>query len=361
MNSINIRFEVSFGTGSEYDAEALQKIQQELATTVKRLQAQYTKNNSSRTSPPPKQQTDFFQFARAETENMTKASRFNTARNYRTAISRLHQYVSFTPLPFHSITPLFIDNFEKYLQNQGCNLNTISCYLRTLRAIYNKAVELELTPQQSPFIRAFTGYENTRKRGIPKLLIRKLISLDCSKRPTLQLAKDLFLFSIYVRGISFVDIAFLKKSHIYGNYLTYYRRKTHQQITVKLEPPSLEILNRYADTSQAGYLFPILRDTSPADNYREYRYQLGVYNKRLNKLSKLLGDQYHLSSYVSRHTWASLAKEQGISVSIISESLGHTSEKTTRIYMKALEKQKLDQANQKLINRMLVTRKSLNK
>lgn len=96
MNSINIRFEVSFGTGSEYDAEALQKIQQELATTVKRLQAQYTKNNSSRTSPPPKQQTDFFQFARAETENMTKASRFNTARNYRTAISRLHQYVSFT-------------------------------------------------------------------------------------------------------------------------------------------------------------------------------------------------------------------------------------------------------------------------
>lgn len=263
MNSINIRFEVSFGTGSEYDAEALQKIQQELATTVKRLQAQYTKNNSSRTSPPPKQQTDFFQFARAETENMTKASRFNTARNYRTAIARLHQYVSFTPLPFHSITPLFIDNFEKYLQNQGCNLNTISCYLRTLRAIYNKAVELELTPQQSPFIRAFTGYENTRKRGIPKLLIRKLISLDCSKRPTLQLAKDLFLFSIYVRGISFVDIAFLKKSHIYGNYLTYYRRKTHQQITVKLEPPSLEILNRYADTSQAGYLFPILRDTSP--------------------------------------------------------------------------------------------------
>lgn len=220
---------------------------------------------------------------------------------------------------------------------------------------------MELTPQQSPFIRAFTGYENTRKRGIPKLLIRKLISLDCSKRPTLQLAKDLFLFSIYVRGISFVDIAFLKKSHIYGNYLTYYRRKTHQQITVKLEPPSLEILNRYADTSQAGYLFPILRDTSPADNYREYRYQLGVYNKRLNQLSKLLGDQYHLSSYVSRHTWASLAKEQGISVSIISESLGHTSEKTTRIYMKALEKQKLDQANQKLINRMLVTRKSLNK
>ena len=131
------------------------------------------KNNSSRTSPPPKQQTDFFQFARAETENMTKASRFNTARNYRTAIARLHQYVSFTPLPFHSITPLFIDNFEKYLQNQGCNLNTISCYLRTLRAIYNKAVELELTPQQSPFIRAFTGYENTRKRGIPKLLVTK--------------------------------------------------------------------------------------------------------------------------------------------------------------------------------------------
>lgn len=362
MYSIHIHFEVSVGAGSEHDAETLQKIQQELAHTVEKLQEQYaTDSNSGHTYPPPKSEQDFFWFARSEIHNLMKASRFNTARNYHTAVGKLQKYVSSSYLPFSIITSLFIENFEKHLRHQGCNLNTISCYMRTLRAIYNKAVAMNFITQQHPFAHAFTGYENTRKRGIPKMLVRKLICLDCSKRPSLQLAKDLFLFSIYVRGISFVDIIFLKKTHIYGEYLTYYRRKTHQQITVKLEPPTLEILSRYEGISRSGYLFPILTSTSPAECYKEYRYQLGMYNKRLNRLSKLLDYPYHLSSYVPRHTWASLAREQGIPVSIISESLGHTSEKTTRIYMKALEKQKLDQANQKLINRVLVMRKRLNK
>lgn len=360
MYSINIHFEVSCGAGSEHDTETLQKIQQELSNVVKNLQERYANKNPGSDSPPDTGQ-DFFRFARIETDTLIKASRFSTARNYHTAVTRLRKYVSSPFLPFQQITSVFIDNFERYLRHQGCNLNTISCYMRSLRAIYNKAVAMEITIQQSPFIRAFTGYENTRKRGVPKLLVRKLIYLDCSKRPTLQLAKDLFLFSLYVRGISFVDIAFLKRTNIYGEYLTYYRRKTHQQITVKLEPPALEILNRYSGFSKVGYLFPILKSTSITENHKEYRYQLGVYNKRLSRLSKLLGNQYHLSSYVPRHTWASLAREQGIPVSIISESLGHTSEKTTRIYMKALEKQKLDQANQKLINRMLINREPLNK
>ena len=361
MYSINIHFKVSLGAGSEQDAHTLQDIQQKLTDTIRKLQEEYSDRSPEHISPPPEAEPDFFCFAHRETENLMQASRFNTARNYRTAITRLHQYVHASSLPFHTITPLFIANFEKYLQHQCCNLNTISCYMRSLRAIYNKAVAMHITTQQLPFIQAFTGYEHTRKKGISKALVRKLIQLDCTQTPSLQMAKDLFLFSFYTRGISFVDIAFLRKSQIYGEYLTYYRKKTHQQITVKLEPPCLEILNRYTHLSKDGYLFPILTNDSSENNYREYRYQLGIYNKRLRRLSKLLGSQYHLSSYVPRHTWASLARAQGIPVSIISESLGHTSEKTTHIYMKALEKEKIDQANHKLISNIIFRKERLNK
>lgn len=357
MYHIHIHFEISLGTDSEHDTQLLQQIQADLESSVKSLQERYASPTAS------SRQTDigFFEFALEEAGNMTKTSRFNTARNYHTAINRLHRYTDFSPLPFHAVTSHLIGRFEKHLQSQGCSLNTISCYMRSLRAIYNKAVASGIATQQFPFTHAFTKNEQTRKRALPCIMLRKLIGLDCTGHPALQLAKDIFLFSLYARGIAFIDIIHLRQTHIHEDYLVYHRRKTHQKITVKLEPPCLDILRKYAGISPNGYLFPILKSTSPAEKHQEYRYQLGIYNKRLKQLGKLLGIRHHLSSYVPRHTWASLAREQGIPLSIISESLGHTSEQTTRIYLKELEKQKLDQANQKLINWILFAPKRQNK
>lgn len=234
--------------------------------------------------------------------------------------------------------------YEIFLKSSGVRKNSISCYMRALRAIYNQAVRKGLTTQKQPFAGIYTGVDRTIKRAVSEEIITKLKNKDLSLQKELAFARDLFMFSFYMRGISFVDMANLQENNSRNGYITYTRSKTKQVLTVKIEDCMKEILSRYKEQTVDNYLLPIYRKKSydPTSHLR-------TYNKRLKRLSDLLGLQTPLSSYVSRHSWATLAHRKGIAIEIISESMGHENETTTRIYLASLGQAIIDRANAKII------------
>lgn len=250
-----------------------------------------------------------------------------------------------------AITGTLMKSFEAYLRNKGNSMNTISFYMRILRATYNYAVTREwVTTPQTPFKGVYTGVEKTIKRAANAKTIRSLVHLDLTWSPKLDLARDMFLFSIYMRGMSFVDLAHLRKENIQDGVLVYRRRKTNQQLHILLPDCAKSIVEKHTPkVKETPYLLPVLR----TDNRMEYDNALRLYNRCLNKLAGLVGMKGRLTSYVARHTWATLAKNQGIGIHVISEALGHTSEQTTRIYLDSINSQLVNQANDKVINLLL--------
>lgn len=267
-----------------------------------------------------------------------------TARHYKSTYNLLLIYLRGNDMRFDEITPHMLRNFECYLRNNGYCNNTISFYFRVLRAVWNRAISegiIEL--QASPFRYVYTGIERTKKRAIREEMIWLLKSLKDELKPGLKLARDLFLFSFYTQGMSFVDVAYLTHDNIHGDILTYTRHKTGQEIRVKLLPVAKKIIKRYLLLASHNYLFPILK--SPDPSQREYDSALRLQNKRLNKLGEMIGVE-KLTTYVARHTWASVAKQKGVPEDVISDCMGHRSLETTRIYIALLDYSRNEQANE---------------
>jgi site-specific recombinase XerD len=249
----------------------------------------------------------------------------------------------------HDILLDSIDNdlmreYEGYLKTAGITKNTISCYMRALRSVYNQAVKRGLTIQKNPFANIFTRIDKTVKRAVSESVIIRLKNLDLSARKELSLARDLFMFSFYMRGMSFVDMANLRKSNVDNGYIIYARSKTKQMLTVKIEDCMQEIISRHKFQTLDDYLLPV-HTARNRDNIS----QLRTHNKRLNRISSMLKLEKPLSSYVSRHTWATLALRKGVPVEVISESMGHENESTTRIYLASLGQSIVDKANAEII------------
>ncbi|MDR1847794.1 MAG: site-specific integrase [Bacteroidales bacterium] len=237
-----------------------------------------------------------------------------------------------------------MQQYETYLKSTGMMKNTTSCYIRALRSAYNQAVKRGLTAQKNPFDNVYTGIDKTVKRAVNEDVIINLKNLDLSAHRELELARDLFMFSFYVRGISFVDMANLRKSNVRNGYIIYSRNKTHRMLTVRLEPCMQEIISKYEAQTVEDYLLPVYTIEN-----QDHVSQLRNHNRRLKRISAMLGQEIHISSYASRHTWATLALRRGIPVEVISESMGHESETTTRIYLASIGQSVVDEANTKII------------
>ena len=290
---------------------------------------------------------DYF---RQQIAQVREEGRFSTASNYRTAFRSFQRFLKGENLLLKDLTPSLVARYERWLKASRISMNTISCYMRSLRSVYNKAVEEKYVADLQPFKDSYTGYPRTDKRSVGVSEIRKLQDVPLHPDSPLQWVRDIFLFCVFACGIPFVDVAFLRKSQIDGDgYLTYQRRKTNQRIRLKLPPCALEIVRRY-HSDQSDYLFPILTKESPEEAYRQYRDRLTYYNRQLKELGRLAGISHKLTSYVSRHSWASLAYSQNADVSVISKGLGHTSSRTTYIYIKGIDDKRLDEANQKIVN-----------
>lgn len=237
-----------------------------------------------------------------------------------------------------------ITAYELYLKNNGVSPNSSSFYMRNLRAVYNRAVEDDLTAQRFPFKRVYTGMEKTVKRAVPLKTVRKIKELDLSTFPSLDFARDMFLFSFYTRGMSFVDMAYLRKTDLKGGILSYRRRKTGQRLFIRWEKCMQEIADKY-DTSHSCYLLPIITPTADVDERNQYIRTGHNVNRSLKIIGLRLGLPLPLTMYVARHAWASIARSKNVPLSVISEGMGHDSETTTRIYLASLDNMAVDKAN----------------
>ena len=284
-------------------------------------------------------------FAKAEAERIDQEQSHKTAYNYLTAVRSLTQFIGNDKWSFADITTSMLERYQRWLCNRGIRLNTVSVYMRTLRALYNRAVE---NNADSPFSAVFTGHEQTAKRSVTESEIRQLLALRLDSQPHLALARDLFVFSFMAMGMPFVDIAYLKWHQINDGVMHYARHKTGHKVCVNVEPCMAEIINRHAITS-SEYVFPLLAGTTADNVHPTYLKRLRSYNYALRRLSSLINTSRTLSSYVARHSWASLAYRSGLDISQIAKAMGHTKLSTTLIYIRALFDPSLAEANRKMM------------
>lgn len=275
-----------------------------------------------------------------------------TARNYQSTLNSFMRFRGGEDLPLDMMDATIIQSYEAWLKNQGICRNTSSFYMRILRAVYNRAVEKNLVTQQHPFRHVYTGIDKTRKRAVDLGMIKTLKQMDLTGKQSQSFARDMFLMSFCLRGISFVDLAKLRKTDIRGGYLYYTRSKTRQSFCVKWEPIMQEITDKYKPQVESSeYLLPILSDENVSNNnvYRNAQMRIG-YN--LKGIAKTLGLKENLTLYVARHSWATIARDSNVPVSVISEALGHDSELTTQIYLQSIQTSEVDKANASILGQL---------
>lgn len=293
-----------------------------------------------------------FVFVRQIVLDLKMLNKPGTSHNYESTLKSLSKFRNGEDLYFPQLNFSMVKEFEQYLFNSGLSTNTVCFYMRNLRSIYNKAISKGVVGEYLyPFKRIAIKTEKTVKRAIDKDMIYKLKVMNLSNNPKLELARDLFLFSFYTRGMSFIDMSFLKTSNIKGNKLYYNRHKTRQLLQITLTSQIVEIINKYkSHRDKSGYLLPILKPDPWRNEYMQYKTALRSLNNCLKPLGRLVNSNVPLSSYVARHSWATIAKKHGIPLSVISEGMGHDSESTTRIYLAAFDTSIIDQANDIVTN-----------
>lgn len=271
-----------------------------------------------------------------------------TSETYRSAINSFKKFRKDEDLMLDLVTSETMEAYEAWLKNRGVAPNTISFYTRILRAVYNRAVEEGIIDNRKPFRHVYTGIDKTVKRALPLATLKLIKKLDLSLTPVLDLARDMFLMSFYLRGMSFIDMAFLKKTDLKNGYVTYRRRKTGQQLVIAWTKEMQAILDKYPE-NRSDYLLPIIRN--PATNERSVYRNMGYnINHNLKRIAEMVGVTIPLTLYVARHSWASAAKTKGIPLSVISEGMGHDSEATTQIYLASLDTTLIDQANSLILS-----------
>ena len=290
-------------------------------------------------------ESSLFTFMHGVIAQLKQLGKVRTSETYTATLKSFMAFRENQDVPLDGITSDLMLLYEAHLKARNIRMNTISFYMRNLRAVYNRAVEKGLTPQNNPFRHVYTGVDKTVKRAIPIKTIKELKELDLSLNPSLDFARDMFLFSFYTRGMSFVDMAFLKKNDLKSGILTYRRRKTGQQLTIKWEKCMEDIVSNYPN-NETDFL-PIIK--KQGNDRKQYDNALHLVNYHLKELSTMLKLQRPLTMYVARHSWASAAKAKNIPLSVISEGMGHDSEATTQIYLASLETSVVDNANKKIL------------
>ena len=301
-----------------------------------------------------------FELLHSVIEELKANAQWGTAHVYQSTYNILSLYRGNTDLQFMELTPTLIKEFEIFLRHRKCSWNTVSTYMKVLKAIYNRAVDYGM----APFVPRLFGHVHThvdsrRKRALEaeemgNLLFPRVKGLSINEMLPDKLAHVCAVFSLMflLRGMAFVDIAFLRKTDIQGNTLVYRRRKTGKLITVRLTKDALDIISRVMEKyPESPYLFPFI--TSPegsAEAYREYQLALRSFNHRLKALAAVLSEKIHLSSYTARHTWATMAYYCEIHQGIISEAMGHSSIAVTETYLKPFKDERIDRANRKVIS-----------
>ena len=295
-----------------------------------------------------RQEQSFNDYICLQIARLKRLGKIRTSETYTAALRSFSGFMNDKEVLFDQLNADLIAEYEAYLKGRGNSPNTVSFYMRILKAVYNRAVEKELTEQKHPFKSVYTGVEKTLKRAISLNDLKHIKGLDLSLKPNLDFARDMFLFCFYTRGMSFIDMAYLRKKDLQNGILSYRRRKTGQQLFIKWERCMQEIVDKYP-INETEYLLPII--TKRDEDYRkQYTNELHRVNHLLKKIGKQLDLPILLTMYVGRHSWASIAKSRNVPISVISEGMGHDSENTTQIYLASLDTSVVDKANKKILD-----------
>ena len=310
-------------------------------------------------------------FFLAQIEELRCGGSQGTANNYHSTLVAFEKFSGTRRIHFDQVDENLLMDFERFLRQVPLQPNTITFYMSNFRAVYNKAQKRGyMSRSESPFDAVSMHIEKTRKLAVSAEVIRKVVSAKFPNSQKLTAARDMFLFSLYTRGMSFVDMAYLRQEDIRDGVIYYRRHKTKQTYMVKVIPEVQEILDRYREQC-SPWVLPVMMDfdeerthyrplvfkgSTPEEQrlfavklYMRYKYNLSHYLRFFKEMSKRLELPVNLSFNVARHSWASLARNEGVPVSVISVGLGHTSEKTTQIYLDELDNKKVDEANETVI------------
>lgn len=277
------------------------------------------------------------------------AGKLRTAETYQSTLNRLRDFLKKTELPWRSVTPKFMEAFAAYLERRGIEKNTLSFYCRIVRAVCNRARKDGYAVSGGLFTDIYTGKAKTRKRALRMDDIKRIANVETVDDKE-AFARNMFVFSFITRGMATVDIAHLTTDNINGRRLTYKRHKTEQTVTMEW----LDEMQRIADTYHkdgSKYLFPLMNGSGSENRHKFKKLQLRL-NYRLKKLGKRLDLPMPLTMYVARHSWATIAKQSGVPTAVISDAMGHSSERTTQIYLDSIDEGCIDSANQGIVSQL---------
>ena len=294
-----------------------------------------------------------FTFLQEQAEKKEQMLRMGTAKTYVNAYRRFRDFRNGMDLAFDELTPDMIERYDAWLRNRSLKTNSIRFYLRTLNTLLCKAVvEGLLEPDRRLFGRVRLSYVATIKRAISEHELKAIAQLPLPRGSSMALARDIFMFSFYTRGMSFVDMAFLKKTDLKGRLLEYCRKKTNQHLSIAWERALQTIVDRYAHlTKDTSYMLPIIR-AEDGTGYQQYRRMHENVNWALRIIGERAGLRIRLTTYVARHTWASIARNMNFSIAIISEGMGHRSYRTTQVYLDSIGTSRINDANKQIIHRI---------
>lgn len=294
-----------------------------------------------------------FNFIRSMITKKTAAKRDGTAKTYSDSLASFSSFRNGKDITFDDLNEDIINQYEAWMKNKGLKRNSSSCYLRTFKTLYLKAVDMGLTDDRDIFRHVFTGFATTTKRAISIDAIKAIRKLNLENNPALAFARDTFMLSLYLQGMAFVDIAYLKKSDIRNGQLQYSRKKSGQTLTISWEKPMQEIVDAYSHlTKDTPYLLPII---TKQDGMERKQYEKAEHNvnRNLKKIGEMAGLHIPLTTYVARHSWASIMRDMGNDITVVGKGLGHSDIKTTQIYLSTIDNSTVMKANKRFLGRIL--------
>ncbi|MCI6133286.1 MAG: site-specific integrase [Parabacteroides distasonis] len=295
-------------------------------------------------------ETGFYSYFSQKIRELHESGHEGTAHAYTSSLRSMQRHLGKKDFPFRKLSSRIITGYYKKLLASGVHENTIIFYLHNIKALYRKGcreMELELP---SPFCEINIKAKKTVKRSLEASVIKKISRLELENESPMSLARDIFMFSFYTRGMAFVDIALLKKIDIIPGEICYRRHKTGQLMRVGINEEIHRILEKYENIA-GEYIFPLF--TEGQEPYAGYKSAYHKTRYSLKKISNTIGLKTPLRLHAARHSWATIAKENGAPIHVIGECLGHTSEKRTRIYLKELDRSVLDKVNNQVADFIL--------
>lgn len=285
-------------------------------------------------------------------QELESANRLRYADMYKCTMHSLIKFNKHLDIPFSDMDTIWLKRYEVWLQSQGLAINTLGTRFRHLRVIYNFAIEEKIVKSEYyPFnsFKVSKLSQTTAKRSIQKGEILSVLNYQ-GQTPLECLAIDLFTFSYLAAGINFGDIARLTKDNILENRLIYIRKKTQKQIKVSLQEQAIKLIQKYSMPDNP-YLFPILSNFHKTEQQKVNRIHkiIAKVNKSLKEIGERLNIPIDLTTYVARHSFATVLKRSGVNTSLICEALGHSSERVTQIYLDSFGNDQMEDAMKNLL------------